>query len=170
MVHGLVEEAKKELFELMIVEDGQKPNIDWESMVDNPTESRVGWSFLDDERTKFAVDGQWWLYERIFKEQKLREQFIEESASREGASRSPKFKKDAAEAYQRHIDRFRELLLILMHICAGQPGRAPEILGIRWKNTEQGGIRNIFIEDGLVALVTGYHKGYRSSNNIKIIY
>ena len=81
-----------------------------------------------------------------------------------------KFKKDAAEAYQRHIDRFQELLLILMHICSGQPGRASEILGIRWKNTEQGGIQNIFIEDGLVAVVTGYHKGYRSSNNIKIIH
>ena len=47
-----------------------------------------------------------------------------------------------------------------MHICAGQLGRALEVLGIRWKNTEQGGIRNIFIEDGLVAFVTGYHKGY----------
>jgi len=57
-----------------------------------------------------------------------------------------------------------------MHICAGQLGRALEVLGIRWKNTEQGGIRNIFIEDGLVAFVTGYHKGYRSSNNIKIIH
>ena len=57
-MYRLVEEAKKELFELMIVEDGQKPNIDWESMVDNPTESRVGWSFLDDKRTKFVVDGQ----------------------------------------------------------------------------------------------------------------
>jgi hypothetical protein len=28
----------------------------------------------------------------------------------------------------------------------------------------------VFIEDGLVAFVTGYHKGYRSSNNIKIIH
>jgi len=52
----------------MMVDDIDKPAIDWESMVDNPSESRVGWSFLDDERTKFAVDGQWWLYERIFKE------------------------------------------------------------------------------------------------------
>ena len=75
LVHGLVEEARKELFtELMMVDrnaDGQgqqAPVIDWESMVDNPSESRVGWSFLDDERTKFAVDGQWWLFERIFKE------------------------------------------------------------------------------------------------------
>ena len=57
-----------------------------------------------------------------------------------------------------------------MHMCGGQPGRAPEILSIRWKNTEQGGVRNIFIEDGIVAFVTTYHKGYRSSNDIKIIH
>ena len=81
---------------------------------------------MDDERTKFAVDGQWWLYERVFKEQRLREQFIDES---EG-TRSPKFKKDEAEAYQRHVDRFKELLLILMHICGGGLAHGLEILGI----------------------------------------
>jgi hypothetical protein len=60
----LIEEARKELFiELMIVDrniDGegqQAPAINWESIVDNLLESQVGWSFLDDKRTKFAVDG-----------------------------------------------------------------------------------------------------------------
>jgi hypothetical protein len=48
-------------------------------MVDNPSESRVGWSFLDDERNKFDVDGEWWLHERIFQEQGLRKQFINEN-------------------------------------------------------------------------------------------
>ena len=95
-MHGLVEEARKELFELMMVDiggsigsagsvgsagsagsvgntgntgnTGQAPAINWESIVDNPTKSRVGWSFLDDKRSRFAVNGQWWLYERVFKE------------------------------------------------------------------------------------------------------
>jgi hypothetical protein len=40
---------------------------------------------------------------------------------------------------------------------------------MRWKNTASGGIRNIFIEEGLVSFVAIYHKGYRSSGNIKII-
>ena len=64
MVHRLVKEARKELFiELMIVDrnvdrQGQQALvIGWESIVDNPSKSWVGWSFLDDERTKFAVDG-----------------------------------------------------------------------------------------------------------------
>ena len=97
----------------------------------------------------------------MFKEQKLREKFINESGT---------VGEEAADAYQRHVEKFQELLLILMHICAGQAARAPELLGIRWKNTEQGGVRNIFIEDGLVAFVTAYHKGYRSSDSIKIIH
>lgn len=110
MFHGLIEEARKELCtELMMVEvnangQGQQaPAIYWESMVDSPLKSPVGWSFLDDERTKFAVDGQWWLFERIFKEQKLRQQFINERPVG-----TPKFKKSAAEAYNRHVERFQE--------------------------------------------------------------
>ena len=41
---------------------------------------------------------------------------------------------------------------------------------MRWKNTAYGGVRNIFIEEGLVAFVATYHKGYRSSGNIKIVH
>ena len=175
MIHGLVEEARDVLFSKLMkvdmdaerqVDPQQVPPIHWDSIVDNPSESRVGWSFLDDERNKFDVDGQWWLYERMFKEQQLRKQFIDESI---GGS-SGKVKTEEIEAYERQVERFQELLLILMHMCGGQSARAPELLGIRWKNTEQGGVRNIFIEDGLVAFVTTYHKGYRSSNNIKIIH
>jgi RecQ family ATP-dependent DNA helicase len=174
MVHGLVEEARDVLYSKLMrvdmdaerqVDPQQVPPIYWDRMVDNPSESRVGWSFLDDERNKFDVDGEWWLYERMFQEQRLRKQFINENAD----SLSGPMKEEV-EAYEQEIERFQELLLILMHISGGQAGRAPELLGIRWKNTEQGGVRNIFIEDGLVAFVTAYHKGYRSSGNIKIIH
>ena len=173
MVHGLVEEARDVLYSKLMrvdmdadrqVDPQQVPPIYWDSMVDNPSESRVGWSFLDDERNKFDVDGEWWMFERMYQEQRLRKQFIDERGL------GWQVKKDEAEAYQQEIERFQELLLILMHISGGQAARAPELLGIRWKNTEQGGVRNIFIEDGLVAFVTTYHKGYRSSGNIKIIH
>ena len=59
---------------------------------------------------------------------------------------------------------------MLFYFGGGGPGRIPDILGLRWKNTGQGGTRNIFIDNGLVVFVTGYHKGYRSSGNIKIIH
>ena len=173
MIHGLVGEAQDELFgKLMMVDidsehqvdPTQVPAIHWDSMVDNPTESRVGWSFLDDERNKFDVDGQWWLYERMFKEQKLREHFLDRD------SPQLQYNDEAVATYQRSIKRFQELLLCLLHTVSGQPARATEILGVRWKNTEQGGVRNIFIEDGLVSLVISYHKGYMNSGNLKIIH
>jgi hypothetical protein len=102
----------------------------------------------------------------MYKEQQLRKQFIDESI--EGSS--GQVRKEEVEVYQRQVERFQELLLILMYICRGQATRAPKLLEIRWKNTEQGGVYNIFIEDGLVAFVTMYYKGYYSSGNIKIIH
>src|ERR1700733_8882251 len=102
----------------------------------------------------------------MFTDQRVRERFIDEAT--EGGRH--RIRKDMADQYQRSIDRFLELLLLGFHLCRGQPGQAPKVLGLRWKDTGQGGTRNIFIENGLVAFVTGYHKGYRSSRNIKIIY
>jgi hypothetical protein len=106
MVHGLVREAREELFEkLMIVRVGadqevdvkQVPPIYWDKMVDQPSETRVGWSFLDDERNQFAACKQWWLYERMYKEEQLREQFMDAAG---------KLKREAVAAYQRHRERF----------------------------------------------------------------
>ncbi|KAM3067126.1 hypothetical protein ACMFMG_011681 [Clarireedia jacksonii] len=86
MIHGLVGEAHEELFErLMMVRMGedhdvdmkQVPPIHWDRMVDQPSETRVGWSFLDDERNQFAGCTQWWLYERMYKEEALRQQFMD---------------------------------------------------------------------------------------------
>jgi hypothetical protein len=68
----------------------------------------------------------------MYKEQQLRKQFIDESVEGSGGQ----VKTEEAEAYQRQVERFQELLLILMHICRGQAARAPELLGIQWKNTE----------------------------------
>jgi hypothetical protein len=96
----------------------------------------------------------------MYKEEELREQFMDTGTVKRGA----------VAAYQCHVERFQELLWILMHLCSGQPARAPELLGIRWKNTAYSGVRNIFIEEGLVVFVATYYKGYWSSGNIKIIY
>lgn len=64
MIHGLVEEAREGLFEkLMMIRMStdreadmkQVPPIDWDQMVDQPSETKVGWSFLDDVRNQFAA-------------------------------------------------------------------------------------------------------------------
>ncbi|EED17272.1 hypothetical protein TSTA_023260 [Talaromyces stipitatus ATCC 10500] len=70
-----------------------------------------------------------------------------------------------------HADEqtFLEKLIACTQFTWGQPARAPELLSICHENSQAGGIRNVFIEDGLVVLVTKYHKGYQMSGDIKII-
>jgi superfamily II DNA helicase RecQ len=61
-------------------------------------------------------------------------------------------------------------MLVLMHITGGQPARKTELLTIRHSNTVKGVHRNVFIENGLVVLVTRYHKGYTMNGDVKIIH
>ena len=67
------------------------------------------------------------MYERMYQKQRLREQFINKGTD----DSSKQIRKEEAEAYKHEVERFQELLLILIHMCGGQPRRAPEILSIR---------------------------------------
>ena len=80
------------------------------------------------------------------------------------------YRERAIRGYERTVEQFREQIWMLMHMTAGSPGRAPEVLGLRMWNTMNGGIRNIFIHEGMVCFVTMYHKGFRKTGNIKIIH
>ncbi|KFZ20112.1 hypothetical protein V501_00293 [Pseudogymnoascus sp. VKM F-4519 (FW-2642)] len=133
--------------DVAVAEHGAR--IDWGG-ARRPSETKVGWSFLDDERNKFGAYKEWWLFERLYQEQALREQFLDDDGL---------LKPGASEAYQRHVERFLELLLILIHLCAGQPSRATEILGLQWKNTANGGVRNVIIENGLTGPEGGMKRG-----------
>ncbi|KAH7169652.1 uncharacterized protein B0J16DRAFT_245989, partial [Fusarium flagelliforme] len=42
-----------------------------------------------------------------------------------------------------------------------QPGRVTEITGVRHQNTINGGVRNILAHNGMMCMVTLYHKGFR---------
>ncbi|KAJ6082793.1 hypothetical protein N7467_006928 [Penicillium canescens] len=76
----------------------------------------------------------------------------------------------AIDVYLQRVAYFREKLAIAIHVSGGQPARAPELLSIRHCNTDSGGRRNVFIEDGLVAFVSQYHKGFYASNDTKVIH
>lgn len=62
----------------------------------------------------------------------------------------------AIQQYLRRVVRFRELLLLLIHLTAGLPARGPKILAAAYQNTEQR--RNILILDETMRLLTVYHK------------
>jgi hypothetical protein len=72
--------------------------------------------------------------------------------------------------YGVRVEEFREKLLAMVHLTAGQPARGPEILGLWYRNTGQGGVRNIFVERGMVCLVTLYYKNLFRADQTKLIY
>jgi len=72
------------------------------------------------------------------------------------------------QLYVAQVNRFLESLLLLLHLTAGQPARGTEITGLQHVNTVYH--RNVFVEDGLVAIVTSYHKGYTCDGTTKIIH
>lgn len=74
----------------------------------------------------------------------------------------------AIQGYSTQVSTFLETLLLLVHVTAGQPARGTEITSLQHTNTVF--YRNMFVEDGLVALVTTYHKGYTCSGSTKIIH
>ena len=66
MVQSVVANVRMELIrDLMMiplndigdVNEGHVPSINWPALRDNMAERRVGWSFLDDVRNPFSVDG-----------------------------------------------------------------------------------------------------------------
>ena len=72
--------------------------------------------------------------------------------------------------YLQQIARFRKKLAVLVYIVEDQPSRVSELLSLQYINTETNRRRNIFIEDGIVTLVSVYHKGFYASNDIKVIH
>ena len=57
-----------------------------------------------------------------------------------------------------------------MFILGGQPPRAIELFSLQVENTLLGGLRSIFIKEGLIGFVTTYYKGFNITNTVKIIH
>ena len=75
-----------------------------------------------------------------------------------------------ATKYFQQVARFKEKLAVAVYLTSGAPARAPELLSIQHVNTNTNVRRNIYIKDGMVVFISMYHKGFYSSNNIKIIH
>jgi superfamily II DNA or RNA helicase len=165
MVHQLVLETRRTLVEDLMFSQSvnEIPVIPWSALHDDPSNAHVGWSFIDDQRNRFPVDGPTWLSQRIQQDRRVCQRFVKPGTT-SGIS------KERLTDYMRQVSHFRAQLLVLMHMTGGQPARGPEILSVRHRNTAQGGHRNLFIEDGLVVFVTRYSKQYMITGDVKIIH
>jgi hypothetical protein len=102
-----------------------------------------------------------WLLNRVLQTKDLRKRFIHETGV---------WKQQEVNNWFDRLAQFLEKLLVLIYITGGQPARAKELLSVRYCNTEKGGHRSIFVKDGLLSIVTYYHKGYNITGAEKIIH
>jgi superfamily II DNA helicase RecQ len=181
MIHGVVQETREELCKhLLLVQwcdrGGQEwwkrhglPKIEWQKLADDQSETRRGWNFLQDGRNEeYLKPGRQWMQERVLGS-RLRQEFYEQTRDEAGEMRI-KVIKARAQQYLEAIEEFKERLLVLIHMCSGQPARGTEIITVKYKNSISGTGRGIFIEDGMMVYVTGYHKGYGISATLKIVH
>lgn len=172
VVHGLNETVRQRLHrDLLFVKWDDMPPIDIGSLADNPVEISEGWSFLSDARNKFAVDGQRWMWRRLFREGEVQQKFIQGDIDSVERREDIQWNEGGVEDYFRQIRRFKEELLVLVHMSAGAPARATELISIHRENgPEARSQRGVFIDDGMVSFVTSYHKGFGKSQDAKIIH
>ena len=134
------------------------------SLLDNPSEARPGWSFLQHPDNTALHRHETWVLDRVLENRWLRNDFFQPHA---GA----RWRGDAVRRYLADVDAFLERLLLLVHITGGQPAKGTELLAIQHCNPADGqGRRNIFLENGLVSFVIFYHKGYSVTGSTKIIH
>ena len=169
-IHNIVSEAEQLLGQLLlyttngtgIIDISQIPHISISKLEDDCSEESMGYSFLKDRRNMWPVEGKTWLLERICSNQELYQQWIIDTDSI--------YRPEAVRKYGTAVESFLEKLLLLIHMTAGQPARSTEVIGLRFENTAQAGVRNIFIQDGMVSCITAYHKNFRSFDQAKIIH
>jgi superfamily II DNA helicase RecQ len=172
VVHGLLATIRKRLVEeLMMLIPGvgdwraeDMPRFDMAGIVDNHAIMDEGFSFIHDARNPWPVDGKRWLGQRLFTEAHVRARFIEDSEER-------KFNPDAVESYLRQVRRWKEEILVLIHMSAGAPARATELVSVQQVNGENARCqRGVMIDQGMVVFITSYHKGFSASQSQKCVH
>lgn len=179
MIHGLVAQCREQLFRdvllLQIDAHGQIqegttpfPPLDLDSLVDNPSQSRDGFSFLQDPRNRFSVNGETWLYHRVVRESRLRRKWIDTQVV--SGDDSVAWRIPTITRHFRAVTRFKRNLYALVHPSIGGPWRGSEGPTIQYRNSADSDGRGMFISHGMVQFTTGYHKGYGHSGKPKIIH
>jgi hypothetical protein len=137
VVHGLLGTTRKRLVEqLMFMVPGvgdwraeDMPRFDMASIVDNHSVMDEGFSFVHDARNQWPVEGKRWLCQRLFTEAHIRTRFMQDSETQT-------FNPDTVESYLRQVKRWKEEMLVLVHMSAGAPARATELVSIQQVNGE----------------------------------
>ncbi|KAK3617752.1 hypothetical protein LTR22_026629 [Elasticomyces elasticus] len=176
VVHGVFESARVRLREdLMFVDERagpeQLPPLNMDTVFDNPAEVDEDWNFLQDRRTVFSVEGHKWLWKRMYKDRALELRFTDGDSAEAQCLEDVRWNERGVEEYIRSVRRFKEELIVLVHMSAGAPARSTELTSITVTNPMVGrGRRGIYVERGLVVFVPEYGKMSSHSGKAKVIH
>ena len=173
LVRSELDETFERLAKIMLVDRSDDatfrktvPRLRIHSLVDDPSEGAPGFSFLSHPANKQLHGHEGWLLDRVVATRSLRHRFL--------VSAEPmRWRHDTVIEYLGDVDRFLTSLLLLIHMLGGQPARGTEIASVLFENPSASGLagrRNIFIDDGLVNVVTFYHKSLKITGSPKIIH
>ena len=172
-VYGLFETVRERLYsELLFKPQSELPEIDLDRLRDQPNHYPVGFNFLKDESNKLSEkldDPDRWLWRRLLSEKGLMRRFVNLDA----LQRQPpelRFKMDQIQDLFATHRQFKDELMVLTQLVWGNPARSPEIHSIRFENSVNGGLRNIYWINQLLTFTTFYHKGFIQSGKPKVIY
>ena len=168
---------------MFLQQEEELPILHLDRLFDNPSDLTEGWSFLYDERNDEVlgrvrrpdgkdVESRKWLWSRAMREDRITKHFLHNIDMSEVGDRSElRWNTTKVEQYFREVTLFKEELIVLCHMAGGAPARGTEVVSIRTENGESARAqRGVFIDNGMVELVTGYHKGYSKSGEAKIIH
>ena len=177
IVHGLHATVRRQLVEdLLLFHNIEShthewpeglPRFDIRKIRDNHRILDEGWNFFKDVRNEWSVNGERWMGQRLFEELEVRQRFVENW----DAGSSAQFHDDAIATYLRAVKKFKERLIVLVHMSAGAPARSTELISIQCENGKYArSQRGVFVDNGLVVFVTAYHKGFSASQSMKIVH
>jgi len=151
--------ATQTLEEELLFDLGEAPQYPIQNLTDTASDMVPGHSFLDDPRNQLHAVRDW-LFHRVRADPKLASRFFKKTASSTVSSDDTPIpflvRQSAVNDYLHTNQQFLRQLATLMYWGSGLPPRRKELVGISWCTQETA--RNLYIHDGSVVMVTGYHK------------
>ena len=164
MMSQLVSKTKDSLATLLFLRNeytsNDFPTIPWNKLVDDIGDCTNGYSFLTEPQNEWIRTKENYLFNKMRNSVELSSEWYN--------SEQNTIDERALRQYGQSINKFRENLLVLIHITSGQPARGTEITNLRFVNSSTP--RNVCIDRGVVCIRTVYHKMMQQTGKGKHIY
>jgi hypothetical protein len=144
---------------------GQKLRIEYDQLVDNMSNTDVGYSLFSDPRNRCFKDTSTLLFLAITKDPIWSTRFIK-GYTYDGR---PIWNTMALRKWLISYARFEELMLTKAELTAGSSSRGTEINCLVWKNTRVRPSRGLFMMGKHLAYLCQYHKGSATTLKDKTI-